>query len=827
MKLLLITATYPTPTRPHQGAFNHGLIQALAERHSVRVIAPVPWIQKLSHWNKPWSAPTSLSTKANSLQVFHPTFRYPPRILRRWHDIFLWRSIAGLIEQQRQWRADIVLGYWLHPDGAVAVRAARLLNVPCVLMSGGSDLRLLAAVEPLRTAIAEVLLSADRIVVVSNELAHHAHRLGVPDGRLDVIYRGVDQDCFRPLDAAAARKRCKLDRSDVVILWVGRMEEVKNPQLFVRAATAWRERWGNRFRAVMIGDGSARSSVARLCTQLGLGECIEMISSVSQPQLAHYYNAANAVVLTSHSEGIPNVLLEAMACGTPFVATNVGGVPEIAEAGIDRLVPVGDIDALQREVASVCENEMVPRQRSPLSLKESSLLVENSLHTAFRDWHSSPRRRVMFISYAFPPTGGGGVQRSAKFVKHLPQHGWEPTVLTVKNPSVPSEDWDLAADISQATTILRAHTWEPSYKLKKSLIVDPNMRVSRWRAMVRKAGMALLQPDPQVLWNSSAFRIAANQLCAQTHDAIYVSGPPFSSFLLGCRLKRRFRLPLILDFRDEWLLASQHLDNHQRSSWETWLQKSMIRRVLRRADAIIATTDWSAQQLQEQVIHAKSQAKVYRIYNGFDPADLLGLKPLERDNTKLRIVYTGTLWNLTDIGCLAEACRQLGKFKPTLAAQVELVVVGRRSPQQDAILNQLADGPITVVRTGYLPHQQSLAIASGADLLVILLADREGAERVVPAKLFEYMALRRPILAICPPSELERLLHTHAVDCSIFRPADSSLLAEFLAGRVQNSSSDTPTELSPDLTEGPIGQFARPALAKELSQVLSQFVATV
>ncbi|MEZ6075657.1 MAG: hypothetical protein R3C56_08255 [Pirellulaceae bacterium] len=154
-------------------------------------------------------------------------------------------------------------------------------------------------------------------------------------------------------------------------------------------------------------------------------------------------------------------------------------------------------------------------------------------------------KRVLLISYAFPPTGGAGVQRVTKFIKFLPGYGWSPTVLTACNPSVPVQDRDLLADVSTDVAIVRSRTWEPGYGVKKRLADAPHKRFSV-RLLLRSLAMSVLQPDPQILWNATAYRAACRQLSQVAHDAILVTAPPFSSFLLGRRLKKKFGLPLVL-----------------------------------------------------------------------------------------------------------------------------------------------------------------------------------------------------------------------------------------------------------------------------------------
>ncbi|MDV6029924.1 MAG: glycosyltransferase family 4 protein [Phycisphaera sp. RhM] len=362
MNLLYIATTYPTPTSPRQGMFNRNLVDALRVNHHVRVVAPIPWVER---FRKPRS--TSGSTAESSSDVFHPTYFYPPKLLRTHYDVFYWRSILPVLKQiQYTFTPDLVMGYWLHPDGRAALRAAEYFGVPCVVVSGGSDLRLLPQHPGRRRAIESVLSDAQRLVVVSRDLAAQATRLGMPPEKIDVVYRGVDHRCFHRSDRCDARDVCGLPRDAIVLMWSGRLESVKNPTLLLRAAQRWQLRWGDRLRILIAGDGSMRNELIKLRSRLGLDHCVRFEGNLSQQALAACYQAADAMVLTSHSEGIPNVLLESIACGVPFVATDVGGVSEIATPGVDRLVPDNDLDALvdavvgQIESPSESEREFVP-----------------------------------------------------------------------------------------------------------------------------------------------------------------------------------------------------------------------------------------------------------------------------------------------------------------------------------------------------------------------------------------------------------------------------------------------------------------------------------
>lgn len=442
-------------------------------------------------------------------------------------------------------------------------------------------------------------------------------------------------------------------------------------------------------------------------------------------------------------------------------------------------------------------------------------------------------KRVLMICYAFPPTGGGGVQRSVKFVKYLPDNGWQPTVLTAANPSVPVRDQDLAGDVKSSVKVIRARTLEPSYSSKQKLA--PSASKSRFsvKRFIRSAAMSVLQPDPQVLWNPFAYRAASAELNQADYDVIYATGPPYSSFLLGQRLKRKYGIPLVVDFRDEWLIAIEYLENHRRSALSSRIQTKMMHRILQSADAILATTQASADQLGVYASRVGSAAKVHCIYNGYDESDFaetscdVGIRDdtalnatgcANQDSSRLRIVYTGTLWELTDISPVVESLRKLIASNPTIAAKIQLSIAGRLAPKQQAIVDGLRNSPIEVQCLGYLPHNECITLARSADLLLLLLADRPGAERVVPAKLFEYLALQRRVLAVCGEGETEMLLRQRS-QVVRFHPDDRDAIADYLQACVADPKMHMPV---PNPSPNELETFSRRRLTQQLASVMQE-----
>jgi glycosyltransferase involved in cell wall biosynthesis len=396
------------------------------------------------------------------------------------------------------------------------------------------------------------------------------------------------------------------------------------------------------------------------------------------------------------------------------------------------------------------------------------------------------RRRALYLAYTFPPVGGAGVQRTTKFVKYLPASGWDATVVTVSNPSVPVRDESLCRDVPASTHVLRARTFEPSYRTKQAMARRPSPHgIGRAvSAAMRAAAMTLLQPDPQVLWNVPAFRAAIRALREARHEVIVASGPPFSSLLLGAALSQYAQLPLVLDYRDEWDVCNQHWEHRRPATALAALQRAMERYALRQASVVIATSPRSAERLRRLCRDARSTAAVTHIFNGFDPEDFAdGRVELRAADRRWRLVYTGTLYSLMSPEPLVGAIESLAASEPEVAARIELVIAGRRVAEQEAALARLTNVCALQIRD-YLPHPDAIALMRSADALCILLGDLPGADRVVPAKTFEYIAAGRPILAVAPRGEVWDLLHHHPAAFR-FTPDDRTGLRAWLSDAVR------------------------------------------
>ncbi len=371
MRIVFFSLSYPTPWQPSAAAFNRAMVRALAEHHDVRVVAPVPWTQRLGR--RP-------PERDDEPTAEHPLYLYPPKMAPHRLDAFLWMSCRSVLRRlAREFPPDVYLAYWAHPDGEVALRAAREAGRPCVVIVGGSDIRLLAGEARRREAIRRVLTGADAVLTVGGDLRERVIEMGVAADNVTAFWRGVDTRTFHPGDRRAARARLGLADGRLA-LWVGRMVPVKGLDILL---SAWPSVVRSRpdARLYLVGSGPELGRLSRLVERAGLAGTVVFPGARAQEELADWYRAADVTVLPSRSEGIPNVLLESLACGTPFVASDLVGVREIGPCeGCDR-VPPGDsgalAEALRRRLEAPSRAELPGRFSSSGATAAISRVLES------------------------------------------------------------------------------------------------------------------------------------------------------------------------------------------------------------------------------------------------------------------------------------------------------------------------------------------------------------------------------------------------------------------------------------------------------------------
>ena len=335
LRLLSFTTLFPNPIEPARGIFVRNRLAAIAPHADLLVVAPVNAGRNPAVLRTPFRR-----RDPAGFEVIHPRFAVLPGLLKGWDAAFLHGEVAPQVGGVlREFRATLMDTHYAYPDGAAASRFAQALGIPFVLSVRGSDLEVLARDEARRGAIASTLREAGAVVAVSRSLERRAQDLGATPDRIHVIPNGVDTERFHPRDREEARRELGIPPAERVVLVVARLEPVKGIDLLVRALGALRLRQeGTPPRAYIIGDGPERPALEALIRANGVADDVRLLGGRAPETLPAWYGAADLVCLLSHSEGCPNVVLEALACGKPVVATKVGGIPDLVREGENGLL---------------------------------------------------------------------------------------------------------------------------------------------------------------------------------------------------------------------------------------------------------------------------------------------------------------------------------------------------------------------------------------------------------------------------------------------------------------------------------------------------------
>jgi glycosyltransferase involved in cell wall biosynthesis len=356
MRILAITNLYPNPYQPLRATFNREEFRALAKLHSLAVISPIAWTDELTcHGTRAASLPRDRRILVDGIAVDYPRYLFTPKILRAWYGHFYRFSVNSAFKRAlAEFRPDLIYAHWAYPDGWAAVELGHAAGLPVVIKVHGSDILVLSSYRGRRHRTIEALQRADGIVAVSQDLAQRMVEMGARVENIHVVYAGIDREVFRPGSSAAARGRLGLEPDIPIILFVGNLLPVKGLDVLVEASFLLKKD-GVKFSCLLIGQGPMRDRLERQIASLQLQEQVHMLGVKPNEELPEWYRAATLFVLPSRSEGLPTVLREAAACGTPFVASSVGGIPEIAHLVPSRLVQPEDARGLAHAIREMIE----------------------------------------------------------------------------------------------------------------------------------------------------------------------------------------------------------------------------------------------------------------------------------------------------------------------------------------------------------------------------------------------------------------------------------------------------------------------------------------
>ena len=342
MRITVVTSYFPTSARPYGGNSAFQTLRHLKPHASIAVVSPQEHYPDIPFLKPARYEPVDTAWQPPDFETTYVTYPVVPILSRPFNGPICAKI---LLPHVRMTHPDLILNYWLYPDGYAAVRIARELRVPVVVGAIGSDIRTRNDPFTIRL-VRETMLGANAIITVSEELRQQALTQGVPGEKITAILNGCDTAIFHPGDRAAARRETCCETSAELLVYAGNLLVTKGlDELLEAFITLAKSR--PALRLAMVGQGPFRDSLARRAALAGMEKRVLLPGRADAAGVANWMRAADIFCLPSYSEGCPNVLVEALACGCPVVATNVGGIPELVKKGCGLLVPPRDPAALR------------------------------------------------------------------------------------------------------------------------------------------------------------------------------------------------------------------------------------------------------------------------------------------------------------------------------------------------------------------------------------------------------------------------------------------------------------------------------------------------
>jgi teichuronic acid biosynthesis glycosyltransferase TuaC len=349
LRILTFTSLFPNASQATLGIFIYQRVAHLARRagNAVIVVAPVPYFPRWLRWGR-WKRFGRIPAmeRIADLTVYHPRYFLVPRISMPLQGLSMFLGSLRLVRRlQEQMQFDCVDAHYVYPDGFAGMLLARFLRVPFVVSARGTDVNLFPSFRIIRPMIRRTLHGAAGIIAVSAALKEAMVTLGVPRERIRVIGNGVDAERFHPVDRGEARRALGLPENGQIIVSVGGLAHHKGFHLLIQAVAALVPRYPN-LKAYVVGEGGSRAELEALARRAEVQGSLFLIGSRPNEELRLWYSAADLSCLLSSREGWPNVLLESLACGTPVVATRVGGIPEVLTSPDLGILVEGEVSAI-------------------------------------------------------------------------------------------------------------------------------------------------------------------------------------------------------------------------------------------------------------------------------------------------------------------------------------------------------------------------------------------------------------------------------------------------------------------------------------------------
>lgn len=352
MKLLIITNLFPNNKEPTRGIFNKQQFLELAKLCELKVIAPLPW-----HYRRDIPKEEIME----NIEIYHPRYLMIPKLGRSLYGLFFYLSLGKFVKKiQNDFNFDLILATWAYPDGFGSYLIARALNKPIVIKVHGSDININTKHWLRRKMVSYALKNSNGVFSVSNALKERMVDIGVPKDKISVITNGVDTDLFKPMNQKECREKLNLLVNKKIILFVGNLVPVKGVDYLISAFSKVVATGLTDLRLVIIGEGPLKEKLLQETKTKNIHAIIDFVGKKPHAEIPYWMNAADLFCLPSHSEGCPNVLLEAIACQRPIVASNIRGISDLVSSSQNKvLFKPGNSDELGRGILNILNKPQI------------------------------------------------------------------------------------------------------------------------------------------------------------------------------------------------------------------------------------------------------------------------------------------------------------------------------------------------------------------------------------------------------------------------------------------------------------------------------------
>lgn len=426
-------------------------------------------------------------------------------------------------------------------------------------------------------------------------------------------------------------------------------------------------------------------------------------------------------------------------------------------------------------------------------------------------------KKVLIISYYWPPAGGPGVQRWLKFATYLPEFGIEPIIYIPENPSYPIVDHNLKKEIPEGIQILKQPIFEP-YNLASKLggkspneissgIIPPEASQTRKQKLLLWIRGNFFIPDARKNWVRPSISFLTKIITEQGIDTIITSGPPHSMHLIGLGIKQKLNVQWIADFRDPWTSIGYH-KKMRLTQRATKKHIDLENQVLNTADKIVVTSKGTLQEFKQ-----KTKQPIHVITNGFEPSRGEVNSTLDK---KFTLAHIGSLLSARNPEILWKALNELVTENTQFANNFELKFAGvvSKTVMQTITEYELGD---YVTNLGYISHEKAMELQRQSQVLLLIEIDSEETQMIIPGKLFEYIQSGRPILSLGPPKADFASIIKETVTGSFFQYTEKQALKEQILSYFEDYLKDK-LAVSPQGIE----KYTRKNLTAQLATVINQ-----